>query len=231
MSQASKHLDWCLNKAKREIEECKKQGKIIKHRGLIKIKPDIIEAEKHLKKAEHNFNAIGSFQETGFSDWSISAGFYCIYHCFLAIAAKFGYESRNQECTISLIECLKEEGKININSKFIEILKHQDIEEIQENKDKSNFFAHKGGQMRLVAKKMREKAEAMEEEMVDVRKEDKTIRAFTIPSQPEIIGEVINISSVSVFKNHKMTTTLETAQGIGHYRFALEETVGLYLNI
>jgi ATPase subunit of ABC transporter with duplicated ATPase domains len=78
--------------------------------------------------------------------------------------------------------------------------------EIQENKDKSNFFAHKGGQMRLVAKKMREKAEAMEEEMVDVRKEDKTIRAFTIPSQPEIVGEVINISSVSVFKNHKMTT-------------------------
>lgn len=29
---------------------------------------------------------------------------------------------------------MKEEGKINIDSKFIEILKHQDIEEIQENK-------------------------------------------------------------------------------------------------
>lgn len=78
--------------------------------------------------------------------------------------------------------------------------------EIQEKKDKSNFFAHKGGQMRLVAKKMREKAAELEEEMVDVRKEDKTIRAFTIPSQPELIGEIINISSVSVFKNHKMTT-------------------------
>ena len=134
MSQATKHLDWCLNKAKREIEECKSQGKIIKHRGLIKIEPNIIDAEKHLKKAEHNFKAIGSFKETGFSDWSISAGFYCIYHCFLAIASKFGYESRNQECTISLIECLKEEGKINIDSKFINLLKHQDIEEIQENK-------------------------------------------------------------------------------------------------
>ena len=134
MSQASKHLKWCLNKAKSEIEECKKQGKRIKHRGLLEIKPGITEAEKHIKKAEHNFKAIGSFKEIGFSDWSVSAGFYCIYHCFLAIAAKFGYESRNQECTISLIECLKEESKINIDSKFIEILKHQDIEEIQENK-------------------------------------------------------------------------------------------------
>ena len=134
MSRASNHLKWCLNKAKMEIEECKKQGKKIKHRGLFEINPDIAEAEKHIRKAEHNFRAISSFKENGFSDWSVSAGFYCIYHCFLAIAAKFGYESRNQECTISLIECLNEEGKININPKFIKILKHQDIEEIQENK-------------------------------------------------------------------------------------------------
>jgi ATPase subunit of ABC transporter with duplicated ATPase domains len=34
---------------------------------------------------------------------------------------------------------------------------------IRENKEKANFFAHKGGKMRLVAKKMREKAEEMEE--------------------------------------------------------------------
>lgn len=76
--------------------------------------------------------------------------------------------------------------------------------EIQENKDKSNFFAHKGGQMRLVAKRMREKAEELEEEMVDVRKEDKTIRPFTIPHQPELIGEILNISSFTTMKNHKV---------------------------
>lgn len=76
--------------------------------------------------------------------------------------------------------------------------------EIQENKDKSNFFAHKGGQMRLVAKKMRERAEALEEEMVDVRKEDKTIRPFIIPAQDGVVGEVLNITSFSVIgKNHK----------------------------
>ncbi len=78
--------------------------------------------------------------------------------------------------------------------------------EIQANKDKANFFAHKGGQMRLVAKKMREKVEEMEEAKVDVRKEDKTIRQFVIPSQPELIGEILHISSFSIFKEHKPTT-------------------------
>jgi len=74
---------------------------------------------------------------------------------------------------------------------------------IQENKDKSNYFANKGGQMRLVAKKMREKAEKMEEEKVDVRKEDKTIRSFIIPSQRGIGGKILSITSFSVVKNHK----------------------------
>ncbi len=70
--------------------------------------------------------------------------------------------------------------------------------EIQENKDKANFFANKGGQMRLVAKRMREKAEELEEEKVDVRREDKTIRSFVIPSQPDFIGEILKISAFGV---------------------------------
>jgi ATPase subunit of ABC transporter with duplicated ATPase domains len=77
--------------------------------------------------------------------------------------------------------------------------------EIQENKDKANFFANKGGQMRLVAKRMREKAEELEDEKVDVRKEDKTIRPFVIPSQPEIIGPIITINSFNTIRNHKPT--------------------------
>ncbi|HVV15067.1 MAG TPA: ATP-binding cassette domain-containing protein [Candidatus Paceibacterota bacterium] len=75
--------------------------------------------------------------------------------------------------------------------------------EIQENKDKANFFANKGGQMRMVAKRMREKAEELEEEKVDVRREDKTIRAFTIPAQQGIVGDIINITSYLTIKNHK----------------------------
>ncbi len=76
--------------------------------------------------------------------------------------------------------------------------------EIQENKDKANFFANKGGKMRLVAKRMRAKAEEFEEEKVDVRKEDKTIRPFIIPAQDGIAGEVVRVSSfIIINKNHK----------------------------
>lgn len=75
--------------------------------------------------------------------------------------------------------------------------------EIQEKKDKANTFAHKGGQMRMVAKRMREKAEELEEAKVDVRREDKAIRAFVIPHQPELVGEIVGIKSFSVIRDHK----------------------------
>lgn len=77
--------------------------------------------------------------------------------------------------------------------------------EIQENKDKAGFFANKGGQMRLVAKRMREKAEELEDEMVDVRREDKTIRPFKIPHQPEITIDILKITSYKVIKDHVAT--------------------------
>lgn len=76
--------------------------------------------------------------------------------------------------------------------------------QIQAKKDKSNEFAHKGGRLRLVAKRMKELAEDLEEEMVDVRKEDKTIRPFTIPCQPDMTGEIISITSLTMMKNHKI---------------------------
>jgi ATP-binding cassette subfamily F protein 3 len=77
--------------------------------------------------------------------------------------------------------------------------------EIQAKKDQANVFAHKGGRLRLVAKRMREKADELEEEIVDVRKEDKAIRPFTIPAQPDMIGEILNISSFTIMKNGKIT--------------------------
>lgn len=129
MSQASKHVDWCLHKAQKEIEECKKEGKRLKHRGLVKSNPDINKAKKHLAKAEHNLLGITRFKEIGFSDWSMSAGFYCIYHCFLAIAAKFGYESGNQTCIISLMKYLNEEKKISLDDKYIQLLEYEDTKE------------------------------------------------------------------------------------------------------
>jgi len=75
--------------------------------------------------------------------------------------------------------------------------------EIQAKKEQANAFAMKGGNLRAVAKRMRELAEDLEEEKVDVRKEDKTIRPFKIPVQEDINGDILVLSSVSIFKNHK----------------------------
>ncbi len=75
---------------------------------------------------------------------------------------------------------------------------------IQENKDKSNFFAHKGGGLRAVAKKMREKAAKMESEMVEVRRDDKTIRPFVIPEQTDLISPTLRISSFTIMKDHEV---------------------------
>ncbi len=74
-----------------------------------------------------------------------------------------------------------------------------------EKKEKANFFAMKGGRLRLLAKRMREDAAEMEEAQVDVRKEDRTIKKFTIPAQEGIIGEVLHLSAVTIIKNHKPT--------------------------
>jgi ATP-binding cassette subfamily F protein 3 len=62
--------------------------------------------------------------------------------------------------------------------------------------------------MRLVAKRMREKAEELSEEIVDVRKEDRTIKPFIIPAQLDIIGDIITISSYSSLspKTHNPVT-------------------------
>lgn len=75
--------------------------------------------------------------------------------------------------------------------------------QIQADKDKINYFAAKGGKMRLVAKKMRAEIEEAEENKVDVRKEDKAIRPFTIEPHADIPLEVIKLTSVKVIKHHE----------------------------
>lgn len=126
MSHAGNKVKWCLNKAKKELA----QG--TKHRGLLEIKPGPEDARKNVLKAEHNFKAMIFFEKNGFADWSISAAFYTIYHCFLAIITKQGYESRNQECTIAMIRCLKEGNKISITDEIINALECEQPEEAHE---------------------------------------------------------------------------------------------------
>ncbi len=72
---------------------------------------------------------------------------------------------------------------------------------IQDRKEKVNFFSHKGGKMRKLAKKLKEETEELEENIVDVRREDRTIREFSIPVQ-DIKTEAATINSVLSFYNH-----------------------------
>ena len=100
---------------KDKIKACLKEGeKGERHKGLRKIEKSEELAKQHLDKAIHNFKAMISFQKTGFSDWSASASFYCLYHCLLALLAKEGYESRNQSCTFALIEDFIDKYEINL---------------------------------------------------------------------------------------------------------------------
>jgi len=76
--------------------------------------------------------------------------------------------------------------------------------QIKEKRAKSEVFAHKGGKLRGVAKKMRESAQEAEESIVQVRREDKTIRDFTIPTQEfdmHFDGKIMQFNSVSAIKD------------------------------
>lgn len=80
--------------------------------------------------------------------------------------------------------------------------------EIRKNKAQAEVFAHKGGKLRAVAKRMREAAEEAEENVVEVRREDKTIKEFDIPVQEFdsfFNGLIAKIDSIKVFKRHVPT--------------------------
>lgn len=68
---------------------------------------------------------------------------------------------------------------------------------IEEKKFQANVFANKGGKLRAVAKRMRTLADELEENKVDVRREDKTLAPFQIETHG-IVGPIIHIKTVSV---------------------------------
>lgn len=78
--------------------------------------------------------------------------------------------------------------------------------QIQADKDKINYFANKGGKMRALAKRMREDVAEAEDSKIDVRRDDKTIRPFTIEPHSGIPLEVLKLSSFQVIKNHQPKT-------------------------
>jgi len=76
------------------------------------------------------------------------------------------------------------------------------LKEIQDRKDKINFFSHKGGKMRALAAKLREQVAEAEANMVDVKRDDCTIRDFTIPAQ-SFVEPMVVMTSIKVIKDHE----------------------------
>lgn len=103
MSQIDNHLNWCLKDEKR----------------LVKTKPDLGLAQKHLKKSEYNYGVVQTLEKLKIYDWALNIGFYSIYHCFLAILSKYGYESKNQSCTVTVLISLIDQKKLNFNKDLV----------------------------------------------------------------------------------------------------------------
>src|SRR3989338_6943812 len=110
MGHLENKLEWCIKKAKKEGKE---------HRGLKEVSPDEEKADKHIEKANHNLSAMLNLIKGNFPDWAINASFYAAYHCLLAILAKRGYESRNQECTFAAVESLIKNNKIGLDAEWL----------------------------------------------------------------------------------------------------------------
>ena len=82
-------------------------------------------------------------------------------------------------------------------------------QQIKEKRTQAEVFAHKGGKLRAVAKRMREAAEEAEARVVDVRQEDKTIRGFIIPCQefsPFFDGKILQLKEISAQRPHGLVT-------------------------
>lgn len=72
--------------------------------------------------------------------------------------------------------------------------------DIQHRQEQASYFAQKGGKMRDIAKKMYDRIEELEEEKVDVRKEDKTIRPFQIPCQADLGRVLVDFQTLEVMR-------------------------------
>ena len=112
MPQIDEHLKWCLKDPKR----------------LVKTKPDLHLAQKHVKKSEYNYGVVQTLERLKIYDWAFNVGFYAIYHCFLAILAKHGYESRNQACTITVLLTLINEKKLDLDKDLVTQFDTLDVE-------------------------------------------------------------------------------------------------------
>lgn len=115
-------LDWCLSNKNR----------------LRKIQPSSQQAAEHINKAKHNLLAADYNIKGNFNDWAVSQCYYAMYHGLLSLLCKFGFESKNHECTFEAVKYLIETKKINLSLgdiafiKTTEQMKAQDAKSLRE---------------------------------------------------------------------------------------------------
>lgn len=68
---------------------------------------------------------------------------------------------------------------------------------IEDAKDKINFFSNKWGKMRKIAKKMKAEIQEAEENVVEVRKDDKTIAPFTVDA-PNLVWDIMTVEKTTL---------------------------------
>ena len=110
----NKKVEWCLTKASK---------------GLKKVEPNVRAAKKHIITARESLQACNFMEKSNFSKWCASTIFYCVYHCFLAVLAKEGYDTENQDCTFAFIATLIEKGKYPFEMEDLEKIMSYDDEE------------------------------------------------------------------------------------------------------
>ena len=137
MPQIDNHLKWCLKCQKShsyselKLGDCEggflsmlkntprvlAQGRFLTDpRRLVKEKPDLDLAQKHLEKSKYNYGVLQTLERLKIYDWALNVGFYAIYHCFLGILSKYGYNSKNQLCTITVLLKIIEDKKLNLDN-------------------------------------------------------------------------------------------------------------------
>ncbi len=119
-------LDWCLSNEDR----------------LKRIPANNLKSKEHIEKAKHNLLAMDYNINGGFNDWAVSQAYYAMYHGLLAILYKFGYESKNHECTISAVEHLIETNKIELNIKDVAFIRITEQMRLQDAKSLREEFQY-----------------------------------------------------------------------------------------
>lgn len=109
-----------MDKIKKNFEECKRK------KLIISIKPNEETIRGHIEKAKHYLKAVDYNIKGNFQDVAVANAFYAMYHALLALLYKYGYEAKAQECAINTVQYLIEEKKINLDMKYINLIRLTD---------------------------------------------------------------------------------------------------------